>query len=207
MSTPLAAPAGHPRRVLVVLMVLFLAPVAIAFVLYYGIGWSPGKRVNHGELIEPPVPLPELALPRAESAEVAPPALAPAAVLKGKWTLLYFGAGDCSAACRTALYDTRQVRTALGADRERVQRVFLAEGRCCDVAWLHAQQPDLLTLEASAAAAPLTAILLHAGRGPAADRVYVVDPLGNLMMTYSPRAEPKGMLEDLKKLLRLSHVG
>ena len=100
------------------------------------------------------------------------------------------------------------MRAALGADRERVQRVFLAEGSCCDLAWLHAQQPDLVTVQASTAAAPLTEILEHAGHSPAApDRVYLIDPLGNLMMFYAVDARPKGMLEDLKKLLRLSHVG
>ena len=218
MNAPGSRPAGHPRRVFITLMLLFFAPVAVAFILYYGIGWSPGGRVNYGELVEPPVPLPDLALPQADApppeapradvaSGVAPP-VASASFLKGKWTLLYLGAGGCSAGCRTDLYNTRQVRAALGADRERVRRVFLAEGACCDLAWLHAQQPDLVTVQASAAAAPLTAILEHAGHTPAAaDRVYLIDPLGNLMMCYSVDARPKGMLEDLKKLLRLSHVG
>lgn len=199
MSAAAPRQAGQPRRVVIALALLFVAPVALAFILYYGIGWSPGGRVNHGELVEPPVPLPELALPGAD---------APRSLLKGKWTLLYMGAGDCSAACRTDLYNTRQVRAALGADRARVQRVFLAEGRCCDFGWLHLQQPDLITVQASAAAAPLTAILQHAGpSAAAADRVYLIDPLGNLMMFYAADARPKGMLEDLKKLLRLSSVG
>jgi hypothetical protein len=197
----------------IALAFLFFAPVAVAFILYYGIGWSPGGRVNHGELVVPPVPLPELALPRADgprpdAASGALPAVTSPSFLKGKWTLLYLGAGGCSAGCRTDLYNTRQVRAALGADRERVQRVFLAEGACCDLEWLHAQQPDLITVQAGATAAPLTAILEHAGHSPArAERVYLIDPLGNLMMSYAADARPKGMLEDLKKLLRLSHVG
>jgi cytochrome oxidase Cu insertion factor (SCO1/SenC/PrrC family) len=210
--------AGHPRRVLIALALLFFAPVAVAFILYYGLGWSPVGRVNHGELMEPPVTLPDLALPRADGSAVKSPADAPRAdapradaprtFIKGKWTLLYLGAGACPAGCRTDLYNTRQVRAALGADRDRVQRVFLAEGACCDLEWLHAQQPDLITVQAIPAAAPLTAILEHAGRGPAAaDRVYLIDPMGNLMMFYAADARPKGMLEDLKKLLRLSHVG
>jgi hypothetical protein len=216
---------------------LFFAPVAVAFILYYGVGWSPGRRVNHGELVEPPVPLPDLALPRVDAplADVqrtnaarpeaasgavpastgagdastadAPRASAPRSFLKGKWTLLYLGAGDCAAGCRTELYNTRQVRAALGAERARVQRVFLAEGACCDLEWLRAQQPDLITVQAGVEAAPLTAILEHAGRSSPADRVYLIDPLGNLMMCYAADARPKGMLEDLKKLLRLSHVG
>jgi cytochrome oxidase Cu insertion factor (SCO1/SenC/PrrC family) len=207
VSAPAPRHAGNPRRVLIALALLFLAPVAVAFILYYGIGWTPGGRVNYGELVQPPVPLPDIALPRAEAA-VTSPADAPRTFLKGKWTLVYLGAGSCTAGCRTDLYNTRQVRAALGADRERVQRVFLAEGACCDLEWLHAQQPDLITVQASAAAASLTAILEHAGHSPAAaDRVYLIDPLGNLMMCYTVDARPKGMLEDLKKLLRLSHVG
>jgi hypothetical protein len=235
--------------VLIALAFLFFAPVAVAFILYYGLGWSPGGRVNHGDLVQPPVPLPDLALPRVAGPEGGTPqadegrrpdaasgasgasgaggaggaggaapvvsspaevprAAAPPSLLKGKWTLLYLGAGACPVGCRTDLYNTRQVRAALGAERTRVQRVFLAEGACCDLEWLHTQQPDLITVQASAAAAPLTAILEHAGRSPGAtDRVYLIDPLGNLMMSYAADARPKGMLEDLKKLLRLSHVG
>ena len=199
------------RRALIALALLFFAPLALAFILYYGVGWRPGARLNHGDLAEPPVPLPDVALPRADAArpEVAD---TPPTVFKGKWTLLYLGAGGCSAGCRTDLYNTRQVRAALGHDRERVQRVFLAEGACCDFEWLRVQQPDLITVRAGAETAPLVAILERAGRdaaadGATADRVYLVDPLGNLMMSYALDARPKGMLEDIKKLLRLSHVG
>ena len=111
------------------------------------------------------------------------------------------------------------MRAALGPDRERVQRVFLAEGACCDLEWLRSQHADLITVQAGADAAPLIAALrratLPAATAPAdrqadrvsADRVYLIDPLGNLMMSYAADARPKGMLEDLKKLLRLSHVG
>jgi hypothetical protein len=37
--------------------------------------------------------------------------------------------------------------------------------------------------------------------------LFIVDPLGNLMMSYDAEANPKGLLEDLKKLLKLSHIG
>ena len=69
--------------------------------------------------------------------------------------------------------------------------------------------PDLITVRASPGAAPLLALLLAPdGVSPvAAARVYLVDPLGNLMLSYAPDANPKGMLDDLKRLLRLSHVG
>ena len=40
-----------------------------------------------------------------------------------------------------------------------------------------------------------------------AGRIYIVDPLGNLMMSYAPNAPQKALLEDLRKLLKLSHIG
>lgn len=220
MSAGEIARVGRHRAMLIGVGLLFFAPLGLAFFLYYGLHWHPGGQLNHGDLVEPPLPLPDLALHRFEAAATpdttpdavpipipgAGAALTPPDFLKGKWTLLYFGPGSCPAACRTDLYDTRQVRTALGKDESRVQRVFLAEGACCDVALLRTLHPDLLTVRATDEAAPLVTILRRAAPG-GRDRIYVIDPLGNLMMSYAADAPPKGMLEDLKRLLGLSHVG
>ncbi|MEA2768763.1 MAG: hypothetical protein QOD93_1725 [Acetobacteraceae bacterium] len=198
------------RRMLVALALLFFAPLGVSFYLYYAGGWRPGKHVNRGDLIDPPRPLPEASLPLAR-----PPGAGTAAdltnptFLKGKWTLLYWGAGRCEEACRTDLYNTRQVRTALNRDMDRVQRVFVAEGECCDWEYLSSQHPDLITVLSTPGASPLlTQFPAFNGINPAAaDRIYVIDPLGNLMMSYAPGSKPKGLLEDLKRLLGLSHVG
>ena len=40
-----------------------------------------------------------------------------------------------------------------------------------------------------------------------AHSLFVVDPLGNLVMSYDARTDPRGLLIDLQKLLRLSHIG
>ena len=198
------------RRVLVGIALMFFAPLGLAFYLYYGNGtWHPGGRVNAGELVEPARPLPSLALPLLEGGNTQPN------FLKGKWTLFYVEQGTCGQTCRTSLYDTRQVRLALDRDMNRVQRVFIADGSCCDAQFLREQHPDLITIRASAADAPLLALL--PGRdavtapdnssGTHAPRVYLIDPLGNLMMSYAADAKPKGMLEDMKRLLRLSSIG
>jgi cytochrome oxidase Cu insertion factor (SCO1/SenC/PrrC family) len=207
---------GRHRSMLIGLALLFFAPLGLAFFLYYGLHWRPGGQLNHGDLVEPPLPLPDLALRRVETTaapDAAPAlgagagdALTPPDFLKGKWTLLYFGPGSCPDACRADLYDTRQVRTALGKDESRVQRVFLAEGACCDLALLRTEHPDLLIVRATDEAAPLVALLRRAVP-EARDRIYLIDPLGNLMMSYAADAPPKGLLEDLKRLLGLSHVG
>jgi len=187
-------------RLLVVLTVLFFAPLGLSFYLYYGRDWHPGGRVNAGVLIEPAKPLPALALPTSDGGVTDPQ------FLRGKWTFLHVQQGRCTDDCQRQLYDTRQVRTALDRDMDRVQRVFIRDEGCCDMQALHAKHPDLIVIRASAADYELLA-LLPRGAGEQSGRIYLIDPLGNLMMFYAAGANPKGMLEDMKRLLGLSHIG
>ena len=198
------------RRLLIALALMFFAPLGLAFYLYYGHGsWHPGGHVNAGELVEPVRPLPSLALPLLGSGHTPPD------FLKGKWTFLHVEFGPCTELCRTRLYDTRQVRLALDRDMHRVQRAFIAGIDCCGPSFLHEQHPDLIAIRASATAKPLLALLpgpagstaAQGSRAAQASRVYLIDPLGNLMMFYAADAKPKGMLDDLKRLLRLSSIG
>jgi hypothetical protein len=188
-------------RTLAVLAALFVLPLVIAFCVYYGTVWRPAGRVNHGVLISPPRPLPQLSLSGPASAD----GLSPRTPWHGKWWLVYVGDGACDAACRRALTVMRQARLALNTDRTRVERLLLATGECCAREFFASQHPGLRVVDATGSAA---APLLEAF--PAADRehtVFVVDPLGNLMMSYDARRDPRGLLEDLKKLLRLSQIG
>ena len=244
---------------------LFLLPLALSFWLYYGLHWHPAAMTNHGELIEPPRPLPALPAPprlvvpgspadleresaagaarTAADAAVARPGAPPAArtaadalvtrpgapaahtdaagpaagagtsglsparetLFRARWTLVYIGDGACDADCRAALYFMRQTRLSLNNDMTRVRRVFLATGAAPDEDFLAREHAGLIVVRIRG---PELAALL--AQFPAADRphsLYVVDPLGNLMMRYDDRRTPKGLLEDLKKLLQLSHIG
>lgn len=179
-----ATPRGW--RTLIGLAALFFVPLFLAFALYYGGGWRPAHRTNHGVLLSRPVSLTVTPWP-AE-----------------KWTLVQVGAGACNEACRTSLYVTRQTRLGLAQEITRVQRVFVAAADCCDHEFLAREHPGLITLDSSGAdGAALLAAL------PARDdhTIYLVDPLGNLIMTFDARDNPAGLLTDLKKLLRLSHIG
>jgi hypothetical protein len=183
------------RQVLLILAAIFLVPLAVSFALYYG-HWRPSGSSSKGELITPPRPLAAAGLRHADGSP------APADVLTGKWSLIYIGDGTCDAACRTALVLGRQTRLALNNDMTRVQRVFLATDHCCATQYFTAEQPGLIALDASAAAQLLAQF--------PADRVhslYVVDPLGILMMRHDAAQTTEDLLSDLKKLLRLSHIG
>jgi len=185
-------------RTVGLLAAIYLVPLALAFFAYYGTGWRPAGHVNHGTLITPPRPLPSLALPQAGGAQASQ------LTFRGLWTLVYIGAGGCDADCEQALLVMRQTRLGLNYNMSRVARVFLVSGGCCERA-LAAADPGLLVVDASGAAgAPLLVSFPAAGREHA---VFIVDPLGNLMMSYDARSNPHGLLEDLDKLLRLSHIG
>jgi cytochrome oxidase Cu insertion factor (SCO1/SenC/PrrC family) len=203
----LSAHDRRQRRILIGVALMFFAPLALSFYLYYGKYWHPGGRVNAGELISPARPLPALTLPLAAPASAADAVQTKPQFLQGKWTFLYVQHGRCDDECRRHLYDTRQVRLALDREMDRVQRVFIGDADCCDLEELLAAHPDLIAVRSSAADEPLLALLPQRSEALNSHRVYVIDPLGNLMMFYPADAKPKGMLEDMKRLLRLSSIG
>jgi cytochrome oxidase Cu insertion factor (SCO1/SenC/PrrC family) len=208
MNTSLPDPVHKPRgqRQLLLIAALFFVPLAVAFWLYYGpVAWRPSGGTNKGELIDPAVPLPAVSQKRPAGTEL------PADWLRGKWTIAYLGAGDCDERCRGALYLSRQSHIALNKDMDRVQRVFLATAPCCDQRFLAAEHPDLVVAKVDDepdAHALLAAIPALGGVAPAnAGRLYLIDPLGNLVLSYPAAAPDNALLTDLKKLLRLSHIG
>ena len=203
MST--TAPATRPKRAtLLLLALLFFTPLLLAFAIYYGSAWRPTGRTNHGVLIEPARTLPPIALPQI-AASTGGDSLAAADVLTGKWSLVYVGSGDCDAGCRDTLYFMRQTHLGLANLIPRVQRVFLVTSGCCDRDYLAREQPNLITLNADGAAASALVAQFPAERRDSS--IFVVDPRGNLMLRYDAHQDPKGLRNDLKKLLALSHIG
>jgi hypothetical protein len=214
MSTGTEAVRERNLRTLAALAALFLLPLVLAFLTYYGTDWRPAGRVNHGTLISParplpPVTLPSVALPPVVPTPAAQPQASPgataAAPWRGKWSLVYVGGGGCDDACHRSLLLMRQTRLALNTDMTRVARVFLVSGECCDREFLAREHAGLLVLDASGADGQR--LLREFPAAQRANTLFVVDPLGNLMMRYDARANPRGLLEDLKKLLRLSQIG
>ncbi len=168
------------------LAALFFLPVLASFWIYYFTDWRPASSTAHGVLMQPPVPL------------------ANGDLFQDKWTLLYVAEGGCDPACVNALYVARQTRLLLNKDMQRVNRVLLSTAPI-DRRVLESRHPGVMLLDPASPAGEgvLSAI-------PAAQRansLFIVDPLGNLVMRHDTRENPKGLLDDLKKLLKLSHIG
>jgi len=207
-STPTATTPRRSRAQAWILITAFFAPLLLAFLLYYGGSWfgagawRPVGSTNHGDLIDPARPLPSFDLITTSGTPFN------LETLHGKWNVLYVGDGGCDARCREALVLMRQTRLALNDDMSRIQRIFLATGSCCDQPYLDTDHSGLVVVPVdNSTGRELLSVFPEDSAGNRQDRIYIVDPLGNLMMSYGPQSPHKGLLEDLKKLLKLSHIG
>ena len=179
----------------------FFGPLIGAFVWYYGLGASlvPG-RSNHAPLVVPVVVLSDFNNPLYVGAPLS------YSQLPKKWSLIHVTEPNCHESCRKALYNTRQVRLAVGKDVNRIQRLIVTDNPAL-AKWLQKEHPDALILQpATNGIEDQIAPILQKNRLNAHDAL-LADPLGNIMMIVPFELEPGLFLKDLKKLLKLSHVG
>ncbi len=185
------------RLYLLFIVACFIVPLAAAG--WLAGHWTPGHTVQHGELLHPARPLDFhwIALDGHSTA------------LRGHWTLLYTGsARGCDARCHTALYDLRQVRLALGKEMSRVETVLLLDGSP-DAAlrqWL-AHEHATMTVGWADPGGQTPLLEAFADADPTGGWIYLIDPLGNLLMRYPVTVEPRGILKDLQRLLKWSRIG
>jgi hypothetical protein len=169
-----------PRVKLLVLFLACAAPFVLGWAVWY-FGWGTGTRGNYGELISP----------RTLST-------APFTELRGKWVLVSFDAAACDAYCEKKLYFMRQVRKAQGKDQARLERLWvITDGG----------KPRAEVLAAMEETRTATAVETSAFPGHTADHIYLVDPLGNLMLRFPRDPDPSKMIKDLQRLLKYSRVG
>ena len=218
MSSCSTGCGGHPsasrqrgflssRQAFVLLALIFLAPAFVAWVMHHSgeEGWRPGGTTNKGMLVHParPLDLPADMMIGNESVND---------YLQGLWTLVYIGDADCDAVCNENLYKMRQIRIAQNENMGRVQRLYMVTGELIPgslASLLEKEYPEMDVLPVSAAQEARFApyFLIDGTPMQGMERVYIVDPLGNLMMYYPQDADPGGMLKDLKKLLKYSKIG
>ncbi len=204
MSARLPPNVVRRRRLqLVALAALFIGPLALSALLYFGSGLRPSGHVQHGELVDPARPLPTATLATADGRTTGPD------FLRHQWSLLTVARDDCDPRCVAALETMRVARLALDQDAPRVQRILLADAGCCAAVARGAAAAGLVTawLGGSDGQRLLAALATRAAPTPEAGRIYLVDPLGNLVISYAPGTAAQDLLKDLDRLLRLSRIG
>jgi hypothetical protein len=195
MSTPPppAAEAGmtrRNRRTLILVALVTIAPVIASYAAYY---WVPReKQANYGELL-PTRPVPEVVGTLADGAPFR------LSSLRGKWVLALAAPAGCDRECADALYATRQARTIQGREMDRVVRVLFAHGEGALPPAIAAEHPDVVV--ARTGPNPL------AGWPAGPDRIYLIDPLGNVVLAYPRAPDIKAVAKDVGRLLKASRIG
>ncbi|WP_020394315.1 SCO family protein [Thiolinea disciformis] len=203
MAEKQASTLNASQKKLILIIALFFLPLFIATVWYKAAPptFLPDAGTNNGDLITP-----ARRLAAFEQATLTDQ-IWTLGNLETKWTLVHLLDAPCDEACSKSLYNTRQIRIALGKDMDRVQRVAVVKtpeiAKADSKMW--ESHPDM-TILISHGSQDLAAQIRHTSTAPA-NTVYLVDPLGNLIMSFNPALAPKLMMKDLTKLLRLSHIG
>ncbi|WP_370659740.1 SCO family protein [Massilia polaris] len=186
------------RWKLFAVLLVCASPLLLSYLAYYVI--KPSGRTNYGQLLDPREhPIPQLG---ATALDGQPASLDQ---FKGKWIMLNVDNGDCQQECRDQLVQMRQLRLMQGKERERVERVWLVTDTTpLDTMLMRViEGTQMLRVPAEAVAKWLP---VEQG-GSAADHIYLIDPLGNLMMRFPKDADPAKVKKDLGKLLKASAIG
>jgi hypothetical protein len=187
------------------LVLMFLLPilaVGLATLVYYTGFGIPRATTNKGELVQPPRQLEDIRVSTLAGEQWH--------YEQGRhdWSLLVIGSGACAETCRERLYLTRQIRTALGRDAERLSRLFIQVDNVADpgfAAFVKEQHPDLELLRADPG--ELKRLLAQPGDpDPVGDApIYIVDQRGFVMMRYLARHTGHDTISDLRFLLKYSN--
>lgn len=185
------------RKILLILAVIFILPFTVAATLHL-LNLKPSGH-SYGDLIQPPQALVFPVMHDAQGKEFT------ASQWFKIWSVVIVDSTGCAQPCQAQVHLLKQVHTSLNKDKHRLQRVLLvpAEIKTDALAVLQKQYPDLLILTgANAETTQFSAQFKVAGA-----QIYLVDPLGNLMMSYPEKMDPKGIFSDLKRLLKNSWAG
>lgn len=181
------------RLTLLTIALIFALPIAVSMYFYFSDGgWRPGENTQKGDLVMPPRTF--AATPLTQEASPA--------VFREVWTLLVPAGENCDAACEDALAKIRQLRLWLGPKVGRVQLVLLAETADVLSAQSVAEHPKLIIADPE-----LSEDFRRAVGDYNNGQIFLVDPLGNLMMSYKSGVDMGDIRKDLGHLLRISNIG
>ncbi len=192
---------GGPQMVL--LMAVFGLPVVFAWLLYFNPDLLPGGRSNKGELIQPVHPFPDQIFSTLSGGNFS------RGDLTGYWTLLYSGGEVCDSPCQKRIYDMRQIRKAMAEHHGEVRRVVLFSGSApmaSFTAWESDYSGTVAIVDSEERVASLRSVLVPVG-GDSVGHLYLIDPMGNLMMHYQPEQPAAEVLSDMELLLKVNKWG
>ena len=187
-----------PRAALVIIAAIFVLPLAVAFLMYRGaIEYNPVETRNLGTLVQPPVPVDLDALaPLGGTA-------ANSEALNKHWVVMHQVPKTCGDSCRETVTSLRQVHRSTGRNQSRIRMVLVSENPDPQQAGeLQSIYPVFQVVQLN----PALSANLQTIPGSTEGSTYLIDPLGNIMMSYAAGADPNDLKKDLKRLLTWSKL-
>ncbi|HTO56765.1 MAG TPA: hypothetical protein VMJ74_03170 [Pseudomonadales bacterium] len=182
---PTAPTIRRNRIMLVGLFAIAIVPLLGAYWFYETARSSkPWATTNRGELLDPIVSVADLKFVPVDGK---------ASMISGHWWLVVVEADGCPQECQGAVHQLHQLHILLGRDASRVRRALVSLGEVPLDESVQKNYPEL--------------VLFNGPNGALRSGVYIIDPLGNVVMRYEYRNADKPVLEDMKQLLKVSHIG
>ena len=184
------------RLVLITIALMFFVPILLAWFLnFYSDFKKDAQGVQHGELIAPPVTLGDLKATSIGNSKISD--------IEKKWTLIFLVSDQCDRVCEDKLYQLRQIRLATGKDREKVERLLVADR---EIDWSSYEVEFLNQKVIDNRSPSYTSLLnsLQSTKNFDADSIYLVDAYGSLIMRYAYKTQPKGIIKDIERLIRVA---
>lgn len=192
--------------IMTLLFLIFFGPMLFAWNMYRTASPENFRHTNHGELILPPIDISTISLFDYEQNKTIP-----GAQLLESWWLMYVLPKECDEGCLDNIHNMRQIHVSLGREQYRLHRMvlFLSHEKGLKMKnELQKAYPDLQLFSVSPETFDqyLPNTVISASRDTLGE-FFILDPLGNMMMHHEGDEPPKGILADIKKLIRLSQIG
>jgi hypothetical protein len=191
-------PAVKAVRIkLLLLAALFVVPALTAWLVFR---YAPprGGVNNYGELVEV-----RTIRGLSGTSLLAPGGTWAMESLAGRWVMVFVSGGACADDCERQLYYMRQVARAQGREEARVARLWLVTDQVSPAQALRAAHPGLVMARVTSGA---TAAWFPTAEGYR-QAIWLVDPLGNVMMRFPDRPDAGRVIKDLRHLLKTSQIG
>lgn len=201
--TELQKKAQKKGRLFLIAMILFFAAPLVLVMAMYRFDWHPQGN-SYGELIKPVVPI--KLTDAFKDVKTTDTTVISKVLWHDKWSAVIL-ADKCETLCQQRLHDMRQIHASLEKDMNRLQRILITNQQ--DVGDLKKNYPDLIILNSPSAdvAALAKQFDLKNISAYKSERLYMVDPLGNLMLSYSNQVKPVEIRKDWVRLLKYSWAG
>ena len=182
------------RLILLGVALVFIIPILVSWYLVFFSDFKKGDEgTQKGELISPVIPLGEPEVFNLKSKTIES--------INGKWTLLFFVENECNQLCEDKLYQLRQIRLALGKDRDKVDRLLVSKNK---------QQWSQYTnsfngqkyIDPTSSDYNRLIKKFNDYAGLDLKATYLIDPYGFLMMKYPQDDNPMGTIKDIERLIK-----